>query len=58
MSTDSAKPKKIKLRIAKEGELFAVYDQDGVHYGPSAASRKEIEQILKDWKGYYGDEAE
>jgi hypothetical protein len=46
---------KLKLEIVKKGDAFAVQDEGGVEYGPQAKTRKQAEEILKDWKAYYSE---
>jgi len=46
---------KPKLAVAKHGDEFAVKDEGGVVYGPQTATRKQAEEILKDWKAYYAE---
>jgi hypothetical protein len=49
--------KQPKLKVGtKDGGAFGnfiVRDEEGAEYGPSAKTRKEVEEILKDWKAYY-----
>jgi hypothetical protein len=46
---------KLKIGTKENGNFgkFIVMDENDVEYGPSAATRKEAEEILKDWKAYY-----
>jgi len=46
---------KLKVGTKDNGAFgkFIVVGEDDVEYGPSAATRKEAEEILKDWKAYY-----
>jgi hypothetical protein len=46
---------KFKLSIAKKDNGFVVQDENGVVYGPQAANRKQIEEVLNDWKAYYAE---
>lgn len=52
MPTDNPK---LKVGTKDNGAFgkFIVVGEDDVEYGPSAATRKEAEEILKDWKAYY-----
>ena len=43
----------MKLEIAKKDSGFIVRDENDVDYGPQVSSRKEAEELLKDWKAYY-----
>jgi hypothetical protein len=49
------KEPKLKIGTKENGAFgkFIVRDEDDAEYGPSAATRKEAEEILKDWKAYY-----
>jgi hypothetical protein len=49
----TSRREKSKLSIAKKDNGFVVQDENGVVYGPQAASRKQIEEVLTDWKAYY-----
>ena len=46
---------KLKVGTKEDGVFgkFIVRDDEGAEYGPSAATRKEAEELLKDWKAYY-----
>jgi len=44
---------KISLSVEKVDSGFAVQDENGTIYGPIAASKKEAEETLKDWRAYY-----
>jgi hypothetical protein len=46
---------KLKVGTKEKGTFgnFIVLDENGIEYGPSAATRKEAEELLKDWKAYY-----
>jgi hypothetical protein len=46
----------MKLDIVKGGDEFVVVDKNGVEYGPRAKTRKEAEEIRKDWENYYAGE--
>ena len=41
------------LEVAKNGNGFAVQDENETVYGPPVSTRKEAEELLKDWKAYY-----
>jgi len=43
----------MKLEIAKKADGFVVQDENQTVYGPPVGSRKEAEELLKDWKSYY-----
>jgi hypothetical protein len=45
---------KLKVGTKEDGAFgkFIVVDENGTEYGPSG-TRKEVEEILKDWKAYY-----
>jgi len=45
----------MKLKIEQKDGDFVVTDEKDVVYGPSAATRKEAEEILKNWKAYYAE---
>ena len=46
---------KLKVGTKDDGTFgkFIVRDEDGTEYGPSAPTRKEADELLKDWKAYY-----
>ena len=46
---------KLKVGTKENGNFgkFIVVDENNIEYGPSAATRKEAEELLKDWKAYY-----
>lgn len=44
---------KTRLEIAKKDGGFAVQDEKGTVYGPQVKTRKEAEELLKDWTAYY-----
>ena len=46
---------KLKIGTKANGAFgkFIVMDENDVEYGPSAPTRKEAEELLKDWKAYY-----
>lgn len=50
--------KKINLEVAKKDSGFVVQDENGVVYGPEAKTRKEAEELLKDWVAYYAEDKE
>jgi len=43
----------MKLEIAKKDDKFVVQDENQTVYGPPVSTRKECEELLKDWKAYY-----
>jgi hypothetical protein len=49
----TSRREKFKLEVAKQGDGFAVQDENDVVYGPTVKTRKEAEELLKDWKAYY-----
>jgi hypothetical protein len=46
---------KVKLEIGKTGDKFVVKDENGIEYGPAVSTRKEAEELLKDWRAYYAE---
>jgi hypothetical protein len=46
---------KLKLEVAKKDDTFVVQDASGVIYGPQVKTRKDAEELLKDWKAYYAE---
>jgi len=43
----------MRLEIAKKDGGFVVQDENGTVYGPQVPTRKEADDLLKDWKAYY-----
>lgn len=41
------------LKIIAKGDGYIVADEDGAEYGPQAATREEVQEILQDWRDYY-----
>ena len=43
----------VKLKIAPKDDGYIVVDENGTEFGPQVSTRKEAEELLKDWKAYY-----